>query len=87
MKCRDIEVGTTILLKKDPKVKDIIMTGIEEQSSKYVKLSSHMGRILAELKKFKQENPAPAAGPEKRKRAQDNERTLSRHLNQKHKSD
>ena len=30
MKCRDIKVGTTILLEKDPTVKEIIMTGIKE---------------------------------------------------------
>ena len=67
MKCRDIKIGTTILLEKDPTVKDRIMTGIEEQSTEYAKLSSHMGQILAELTRFKQENPAPAAGTKKEK--------------------
>ena len=43
------------------------MAGIEEQSSEYAKLSSYMGRILAELTKFKQENPAPAGNAEKEK--------------------
>ena len=69
MKCRVIEVGKTILLEKDPTVKERIITGIEEEGRKYSKLSSLMGRILAELTKFKQEAPAPAA-TEKAKRAQ-----------------
>ena len=60
MKCSDIEVCTTILLEKDPTVKERIMTGIEEQSTDYSKLSSHMRRILAELTKFKHETvPQP----------------------------
>ena len=67
MKCRDIEVGTTNLLEEDPTVKVRIMTGIKEQSSKYSKLSSYMGRILAELTKFKQDAPALAAAAEKEK--------------------
>ena len=64
MKRRDIEVGTTILLEKDPTLKEQIMTGIEEQSTEYPKLSSHMRHILAELTKFKQETPAPATAKE-----------------------
>ena len=32
-KCRDIEVSTAILLEKDPKGKERIMTGIDEQSN------------------------------------------------------
>ena len=67
MNCRDIKVGTTILLEKDPTVKERKMTGIEEQSTEYSKLSSHVGRILAELTKFKQDTPASAAAKEQDK--------------------
>lgn len=34
-----------------------VMAGVDEQSKEYSKLSSLMGRILANLTKFKQDNP------------------------------
>lgn len=42
-KCRDIEVGTTILMELDPKVVDRIMAGMEEQSKECKKISLLMG--------------------------------------------
>ena len=59
MKCRDIEVGTTILLELELKVVECIMAGVEEQSKDYSKLSSNMGRILTNLTKIQHDNPQP----------------------------
>ena len=59
MKCRDIEVGTTILMELDPTVVERIMAGVEEQSKEYSKLSSNMGRILTNLTRIQHDNPQP----------------------------
>ena len=59
MKCRDIEVGTTILMELDPTVVERIMAGVEEQSKEYSKLSGNMGRILTNLTKIQHDNPQP----------------------------
>ena len=59
MKCRDIEVGTTILMELDPTVVECIMAGVEEQSKEYSKLSSNMGRILTNLTRIQHDNPQP----------------------------
>ena len=56
-KCRDIEVGTTILMELGPTVVERIMAGVEEQSKKYSKLPSNMGRILTNLTKIQHDNP------------------------------
>ena len=57
MKCRDIEVGTTILMELDPIVFENIIAGFEEQSKEYSKLSNNMGRILTNLTKIQHDNP------------------------------
>ena len=59
MKCRDIKVGTTILMELDPTVVERIMAGVEEQSKEYSKLSSNIGRILTNLTKIQHDNPQP----------------------------
>ena len=59
MKCRDIEVGTTLLMELDPTVVERMMAGVEEQSIEYSKLSSNMGRILTNLTKIQNDNPQP----------------------------
>ena len=59
MKCRDSEVGTTILMELDPTVVERIMAGVEEQSKEYLKLSSNMGRILKNLTRIQHNNPQP----------------------------
>ena len=59
MKCRDIEVGTTILMELDPTMVERIMAGVEEQSKEYSKLSNNMGRILTNLTRNQHDNPQP----------------------------
>ena len=59
MKCRDIEVGTTILMELDPTVVERFMAGVEKQSKEYSKLSSNMGRILTNLTRILHDNPQP----------------------------
>ena len=59
MKCRDIEVGTTILMELDPTVVERIMAGVVEQSKEYSKLSINMGRILTYLTRIQHDNPQP----------------------------
>lgn len=56
-KCRDTEVGTTILMELDPTVVERVMAGVEEQSKEYSKFSINMGRILTNLTKIQQESP------------------------------
>ena len=56
MKCRDIEVGTTILTELDPTLVERIMAGVEKQSKEYSKLSSNMGRILTNLTRIQHDN-------------------------------
>ena len=52
-KCRDIEVGTSILMGKDPTVVKRIMVGVEEQAKEYQILSNQMGKILQGLTRIK----------------------------------
>ena len=59
MKCRDIEVGTTILMELDPTNVERIMAGVEEHPKEYSKLSSNMGRILTNLTKIQHDDPQP----------------------------
>ena len=56
MKCRDIEVGTTILMELDPSLVERIVAGIDEQSKEYSKLSSNTGRILTNLTRIQHNN-------------------------------
>ena len=56
MKCRDIEVGTTILMELDPSLVKRIVAGIDEQTKEYSKLSSNMGRILTNLTQIQHDN-------------------------------
>ena len=56
MKCRDIKVGTTILMELDPTVIKRIMAGVEEQSKEYSKLTSNMERILTNLTNIQHNN-------------------------------
>ena len=57
MQCRDIKVGTTILMELDPTLVERVMAGVEEQSKEYSKLSSNMGCILTNLTKIQHYNP------------------------------
>ena len=68
MKCRDIEVGTTILMELDPSLVERIVAGIDEQTKEYSKLSSNIGRILTNLTRIQHDNqqqPHRGTEPEK----------------------
>ena len=77
MKCRDTEVGTTILMELNPTVVERIMAGVEEQSKEYSKLSSNIGRILKNLTKNPHNNPQPQQQREPGKEPKIKKRALS----------
>ena len=60
-KFRDIEIGTLILMGKDPIVVERIMVGVEEQTKEYQILSNQMGKILQSLTKIERDGQAVAA--------------------------
>ena len=60
-KWRDIEIGTSMLMVKDPTVVERIMIGVEEQPKEYQILSNQMGKILQGLTKIKRDGQATAA--------------------------
>ena len=60
-KCRDIEIGTSKLMGKDPTVVERIMVGVEEQAKEYQILSNQMGKILQGLTRIKHDGQAAAA--------------------------
>ena len=60
-KCRDIKIGTSILMGKDPTVVELIMVGVEEQAKEYQILTNQMGKILKGLTKIKRDGQATAA--------------------------
>ena len=59
-KCRDIEVGTSILMGKDPTVVERIVVGVEEQAKEYQVLSNQMGKILQGLTRIKRDGQTAA---------------------------
>ena len=46
-KCRDIEIGTSKLMGKDPTVVERIMVGVEEQAKEYQILSNQTAQITS----------------------------------------
>lgn len=56
-KCRDIEIGTSIPMGKDPTVVERIMVVLEEQAKEYQTLSNKMGKILQGLTRIKKDTP------------------------------
>ena len=60
-KCRDIEVGTQLLVAKDAKYYDTTMKGVDVQTAEYEKLSNNMAKVLTKLTAMKRENQAAAA--------------------------
>ena len=54
-KCRDIEVGTQLIVAKDAKYYESTMKGVDLQTTEYEKLSNQMAKVLTKLTALKRE--------------------------------